>query len=109
MRAGRLKHRITIEEPSEAQSSTGAVTYTWATFTSRWARQEPLAGREKQESSEAFFGEADYRFTLRYTAGITKAMRVAWDSRLFDITAINQILDPVSGDRMTVLLATEDD
>lgn len=109
MRAGQLKHRITIQQPTVAQSATGATTETWATFATRWAKQEPLAGRESVRASEAFFGEADHRFTFRYTAGITKAMRVSWAGRVFDITAVNQILDPAHGDRMTVLLATEDD
>lgn len=109
MRAGRLKHRITIEQPTNSQSSTGASTASWSTYLTRRASQEPLAGREKLASSEAFFGEADYRFTMRYTSGVTKAMRISWDSRTFDITAVNHILDPKSGDRMTILLATEDD
>ena len=107
MRAGRLNRRITIQVPTDGQSGTGAVTLTWATFATRWATAEPLAGGEGHKTDQ-FYAEHGYRFMLRRTTGVLPSMRISWDGRVFDITGIQDIRDPKQGGWMTVLSTLED-
>lgn len=78
MRAGELRHRVTIEQKvagSPQRTPSGAVDDVWTTFKERWAAFEPLSGREFF-ASEQVQAEVKVRFRLRYTSGITAGMRV---------------------------------
>ncbi len=84
MRAGALRKRGTIEQPS-LSAGIGEKTVTWSTFAAlRYMAIEPLAGREffaaKQVASEA-----TCRIRLRFVAGIKPKMRVIVGTRIFDI------------------------
>ena len=87
MRAGPLRCRITIEAPVETQGSDGSIVTTWKTFTEAWASIEPLIGREyfAQQREQA---TESHKIRMRYQPGITHKMRVAWDSRLFEIESV---------------------
>lgn len=96
MRAGLLRERVTIEEPTESQSSTGASTVTWSAFASDLpAAVEPLSGRE-------FFSAAQVqsavttRIRIRHLAGVSERMRAKHVDRdgatnYYDIQAVLRI------------------
>jgi head-tail adaptor len=46
MRAGAMRHPITIESATETHGSDGSVIQTWHTFATVWASIEPLVGKE---------------------------------------------------------------
>ena len=75
LRSGELDHEITIESASESRTSTGAVTSTWGTFVTCWAKVEPLSGSELDVAA-AMQGETMHRVTIRHEQGITPKMRV---------------------------------
>lgn len=87
MRAGRLKHKIIIEQATEARDTLGAVVETWVAYATRQASAEPIAGREYYASRQTN-AEASYRFRLRYLAGVTPKMRVNFGGRIFDIERV---------------------
>lgn len=84
MRAGLLRHVITIEQVTETQDDSGSVVETWATFKKVHSTYEPQSGTEsfKEDQQQAF---ETVKFRIRYLAGITPKMRVSFDGRLFDI------------------------
>lgn len=86
MRAGRLRHRITIQSATEAQDSHGQAIDTWATYLTAWAEIAPLSGRELFAAQETH-SEISTRIRLRYREGVTAKMRVLHGSTVYNILA----------------------
>ena len=84
MKAGRLRHKIVIEQPTEAQGVSGAVTKTWSTFATTRASVKPLAGAEQMAAKERQ-AAVTHEIKLRWMSGILTTMRVLYDSRYFYI------------------------
>lgn len=83
MRAGQLRHRITIQERTAAE---------WVDFAKAWAAKEQLTGQENFELSEQLLQDREViRFHIRYRTGITHKMRVIWGSQAFDIQRIEEL------------------
>ncbi len=87
MRAGKLRHQITIQQNTPARNGKGEEIDSWSTFATRYAAVIPLTGRELFNAQQRH-AEAELRMELRYFSGVTTKMRVSWDSRLFDILHI---------------------
>ena len=103
MRAGKLRHRITIEQNTPTRDALGAEVDSWTTFAVRWAAVEPLGGREFWDAAQVN-AERRTRFRLRHLAGVTPAMRVSFDNRVFDIHAV---IDAGERNRELELVCTE--
>jgi SPP1 family predicted phage head-tail adaptor len=91
MRAGRLRHRITIQQPVITRDGTGESLETWGAFAVVWAAVEPLRGREMFAAQE-MHSEITTRIRLRYLAGIDTTMRVLFEGRTFLI--VHPPIDP---------------
>jgi SPP1 family predicted phage head-tail adaptor len=88
LRAGRLRHRVTIERAAESRDAHGGVALTWSRVATRWAGIEPVSGREFI-ASEATQANVSHRIMLR--AGgltITSRDRIRFGDRVFGITTI---------------------
>lgn len=103
MRAGELRHLITIQQPIASQSSSGEETYTWPTYAQVYAAIEPMTMREFYQLDQDT-AERTVHFIIRYKAGITAKMRISWDSRLYDIQSI---INTKQRNRSMVLIAVE--
>jgi len=82
MRAGTLRHPVTIQEPIDGPSST----LTWATFATSRASLDPISGREFF-SMQGIDTATTHRIRMRYLAGITAKMRLVIGTRRFRIAA----------------------
>lgn len=89
MRAGKLRHRVTIQSASETQpdSNMGQPVESWSDFATVWAHVEPLHGRERMVAQERT-AELDTRITIRYLSGVLAKMRVIYGSHTYDILAV---------------------
>lgn len=87
MRAGRLNHKVIIQQPVEVQDTTGQAVKSWTTYASVWASVEPLKGREFLESQQ-INAETSTRVRIRKLAGVTQKMRISYDSRIYNINTI---------------------
>lgn len=107
MFAGKLRHKVDIEHQSAGspqQFGTGEPDVAWIVFLNDiWAAVEPLSGRELFAAQE-FHSEVTTRIRLRYRDGITAAMRVAFESRHYNIL---YIIDPEERHRELHLLCSE--
>ncbi|QNB48205.1 phage head closure protein [Thermanaerosceptrum fracticalcis] len=94
MRAGELRHRITIQKPNGyTQNAAGEDVPNYADWVTVWAAVEPLKGREYQEAQK-MRAETSYRIKLRYLAGITPEMQVRLrDGRLLEIQNVLNIAE----------------
>ena len=84
MRAGLLRHRISIEQATEIQDSSGSVVKTWAEFANRYSTYEPQSGKESVTEDHKQSTQS-VKFRIRYLSDVTTAMRVVYDGRVFDI------------------------
>jgi head-tail adaptor len=90
MKAGALRHRITVEQLTETQDpSTGAVSQAWTTFAADVpAAWIPAGGRELAAAasvSASFVGK--WRIRRGNSVGITAAMRVSHDGNYYNLTS----------------------
>lgn len=105
MRAGRLRHVITIQQATETRDSVGAIIRTWATYDTVRASIEPLNGREYFNASQVQ-AEVSTRIRVRYLDGLTSKMRILFGSRIYDIKAI--INDKERNFEMTLMCVETD-
>lgn len=95
MRVGKLRHRVIIQQPGQAQDPvTGEMLNGWAVYAKAWASVEPLSVKEFI-ASEAGQSEVSARITIRYRAGITAKMRILHRGQVYNIQGV--LADPKSG------------
>jgi SPP1 family predicted phage head-tail adaptor len=87
VRAGQLRHRVTIQEPDPTQDEYGEAVPTWSDMATVWAAVEPLQGREFLEAQRVG-AEVTTRIRIRYRDGIVAEMRVSWGDHTYDIEAV---------------------
>ena len=91
MRAGQLRHLVTIESRSATPDTYGEPAQTWSTLhANQPASIEPLSGRELI-AAQAVQSDVTHRVRMRYVAGVETKHRIAFGSRVFDIRAIRNI------------------
>lgn len=105
MQAGKLRHRVTIQQDTPVQDGYGQPVASWGTYAVRWAAVEPLTGREYFTAQQTQ-ATVNTRIRVRWSSGhgITPKMRVSWSGRLFEI---DSVLEKESGHRELHLMCTE--
>ena len=88
MRAGRLKHLITIQRETVTQDATGNVITAWADLA-----KDIRAYVEPQQGSEFFAGKERHadvtvKIVMRFLAGITTKDRIIFDGLTYDILSV---------------------
>ena len=104
MRAGKLRQRLTIQQPTETRGPSGAALEAWREFARVWGAVEPLRGREFFAAQE-IHSEVTTRIRIRYLAGITANMRILLDNRIFLI--LHPPIDQEMGHREMQLMCRE--
>jgi SPP1 family predicted phage head-tail adaptor len=95
VKIGIKRHRIDLQRATKAQTNTGAIERTWATFGRVWADVNPLRGDEAQAAMQ-LEARTTHRIRMRRTpasATLTPADRIAWGGRLFEITGVIDIAE----------------
>lgn len=90
---GELDRRIVIQSTTESVELDGSITDSWATYATRWASiryakkasEDYEAGRKTSMYTVIFIVRSDST-----TRAITKKMRISYDSKIYDIRAINE-------------------
>ncbi|MBK4414170.1 phage head closure protein [Enterobacter hormaechei] len=105
MQAGKLRHRVTIQEPVMVQNpETGAVNKTWRDLATVWAEVSPLSAREFI-AAQASQGEITTRITIRFRPGITRMNRILFRGEIYNIDGV--LPDPKSGREYLTLPCSE--
>lgn len=88
MRAGQLRHRITIQRPGRVQDpDTGGMKDGWETVRSVWAAKRPSSAREFKQS-RAGQSEIVGEFQIRYREGIDATMRILHNGKTYNIEGV---------------------
>lgn len=105
IRAGRLRHRVRVEQTVSVDNGVGGKTRSWQTVAKRWASIEPISGREFREASQTN-STVTHRVVLRAGGlSITPKNRIRLGARAFGIEAIT---DRDERGEMLELQCTED-
>lgn len=88
MEAGALRRRVAIQSKTASQSSTtGEVSYTWATTATVWGSVEDISAREMiQNASE--LQTVTTRIVIRYLSTVTPEMRAVSGGVTYDIESV---------------------
>ena len=87
MRAGNLRHRITIQQATQVNDGMGSMTTTWSTLVTCWSAIWPVSAKEHVESDKIEM-ETSHRIRIRYYSGLDSSMRINFGSRTFKIISI---------------------
>lgn len=87
MRAGRLRHRVTVQTVGSTYDDYGDLSDSWATLASVWASVSPVSGTEIEIAKE-LSGVVTHSVKIRYRSGITAKNRILFDSRVLQIEGI---------------------
>jgi SPP1 family predicted phage head-tail adaptor len=102
MRAGNLRHRVTIEKRQPGYDEAGQPVESWEPFVTTWADVIPVRGREVISATLAAT-LTDVKFVMRYVEGIEAGMRVVFRGIAYTIKAA---LNEGTRDRMLTLVTT---
>lgn len=87
MRSGRLRHRVSIEQPIDVVDEYGEQDGSWLRYSDRWAGIEPLAGRELVEAEQTE-GRVTHRVVMRDSTDIQVGHRLLFKGRYLNIESI---------------------
>lgn len=105
LKAGNLRHRIALQRKQQTQNpQTGAMVTTWVTEATVPAAVEPLSAREFI-AAQAVQSDVSVRIRVRYRPGITAAMRLLHDGKVYNITGV--LADKDSGREYLTLPCSE--
>lgn len=112
MRAGTLRHQITIQVEQPTQNERGAVSPGWGDLATVYANVRTVSGDERQASDQVIpvaAHQVEIRWPLPRAIVLTTKHRVKWQStgktaRYFGIVAISE---PDNRMRRVVLTCTE--
>lgn len=103
MRAGDLRHRITLQKRGETRGPDGEVIVGWVDFAAGVpASVIPLSGREFVSAGE-LQGEVQARVTIRWMDGVLDTMRILFDGELYAIKAV--LPDPTARRHITLMVS----
>jgi len=95
MRAGKLRHRVTLQSPGRTQDpATGEMIAGWTDVTTVWASIEALSAREFI-AAQAAQSEITARVVMRYRPGVEATMRLKHGADVYNIHGV--LPDPDSG------------
>ena len=87
MRAGLLRHRITIQTRAESLDDFGEMDLTWSNSATVWASIEPLTGKELINAAQAG-AMISHKITLRHKSGVNPKDRITHAGRTFEIESV---------------------
>ena len=103
MKAGALRHLLTLQQSADALNARGEAIPNWSDVTDLWGEITPLSGREGFQAQQ-MYASATHRIRIRYRAGVVPKMRFLKGSREFEIDAV---LNVDERNRELVCIATE--
>lgn len=85
MRAGKLRHRITLQGPGEVQDpDSGEMLAGWTDIATVYGSVEPLSSREFI-AAQAGQSQIVARVTIRYRSGLTSDMRIVHRGTVYNV------------------------
>lgn len=93
MRAGSLRHRITIQQPVVSPNTIGEPLKSWATLAIVWASVEPIRGKEVLQA-EQILADMDTRIRMRWSQvvdSMTARCRIVHKGKIYNVKQISHL------------------
>lgn len=90
MKAGSLRHKVTIQRVSQTLDSSRQTVDLWTTLADVWAAVEPLTGRELVNAQQ-IQPDVTHRVRIRHRDDVTAKMRVLEGTRQLNIESVLNI------------------
>ena len=103
MRAGKLRHRVMLQEPIKAQNDVGEQEIVWRDIKEVPAEVLELRGREYLSAREAH-SELTTKIRIRHRTDVTVEWRVTHGTRAYNV---EHVVDPTGRRRELELLCSE--
>jgi len=87
IRAGRLRHYVTVQQATETQDTDGGVIQTWATYGYTYAEISPKSGSE-DFAAAGINASVVHEIRIRYLKGLVPKMRIVHGDRTFEIVGV---------------------
>lgn len=84
MRAGRLRHWVTIQNPEKTRNQVGEPVTIWTELATVPAAVEPVSSKE-QFAAKQFLPEITHRIKIRYLSGVSHKSRIVFNGRIFEL------------------------
>ena len=105
VRAGRLRHRVTIQQRSQSLNDYGEPSNSFSTLAEVWAAIEPTGGDERVEmQSTSRQQHTTHRVTIRHLANVDATCQVIYGSRVLGIVSV---MNPDEKDEHLILMCRE--
>lgn len=98
LRAGDLRHRITIQARTNVSDGMGGYSMTWTDFATVYAAIWPMKGKEAVENMREG-ATVTHRVRIRYISGVKANMQILFGSRVFKLVA-----PPINRDELSIEL-----
>ena len=92
MRAGWLRHRVTIQEKIVTRDTYGEEDFTWSDTATVWASVEPSRGRDFQQAQTEQV-TYDTVIRLRYGTDINPENRIVWNGQYYDVRSVVSVFE----------------
>ena len=91
MKAGELRHRVTLQHATTSQDEYGEAIESWSELDTVWAAVEPMQGREFLEGRR-LEQEVTTRIRIRYRDDLQPlVLRATWGSHTYDVVAVLEV------------------
>lgn len=87
MESGKLRHRITLQQPQVTSNTIGEEYPTWADVATVWAAVEPATGSWYYAGQQAE-SKVDGRVRIRYRSDVLSTWRIKFGDRYLSIVSI---------------------
>ena len=90
LRAGELRHLITLQNTIATVNDYGERTLTYSDYATVFASIEPLTGREFDLAQQTN-SLVTHKIRMRYLAGVTTTDRIVFGTRIFNLIEVRNI------------------
>lgn len=90
MRAGSLRHRVTLYDLVESRDAIGGVTEGWGNSRDRWASADQQSAREYL-AVQGVGEEAAMKFVLRYDPTFSMTSKIEWNGSAFYPSSVRDV------------------
>lgn len=90
MRAGRLRHRVKLQQPLGGHNTFGEPMRYFEEVATVWGAVEPLRGREMEQMERAG-AEETTRIVIRHYDGVQPHWRVVWNDHTYNIVSVVRV------------------
>lgn len=90
MRAGKLRHYVDLQSPTQTVGAMGGLTVSYAHDSYSWASIQPQAGSEAVKAGQAQAKDS-VLITIRYHATVKPTWKIVNGSKTYEVNAIINI------------------